>query len=159
MAMDIFSGANLQVEVGTNTDSTTPATDFEVIPEVNTFTTSGFESVVISVKTFNSAYDRKLLGTKSIPDISLAVNYLPDNAVHQKLEQLADQQARCQIKLSYFDDATKSEGFYVTYVCFVSSTTIGGDKDEVVTKTFTLAVDGEAVDSGLIAADAGTGSE
>ncbi|WP_415839002.1 hypothetical protein, partial [Pluralibacter gergoviae] len=109
---------------------------------VNTFTTSGFESTVISVKTFNSAYDRKLLGTKSIPDISLAVNYLADNAVHQKLEQLADEQKRCQIKLSYFEDSSEETGFYVIYTCFVSSTTIGGDKDEVVTKTFTLAVDG-----------------
>lgn len=149
MAMDIFAGANLKVEVGTSA-GTTVATDFQEVPEVNTFTTSGFESTVISVKTFNSAYDRKLLGTKSIPDISLAVNYLADNAVHKKLEQLADEQKRCQIKLSYFEDSSKETGFYVIYTCFVSSTTIGGDKDEVVTKTFTLAVDGAAIDSGII---------
>lgn len=149
MAMDIFSGANIMVEVGTSAGKAI-ATDFVEVPEVNTFTTSGFESTVISVKTFNSAYDRKLLGTKSIPDISLAVNYLPDNAVHQKLEQLADDQKRCQIKLSYFEDATQDTGFYVIYTCFVSSTTIGGEKDEVVTKTFTLAVDGGALDQGLI---------
>ncbi|HBB8555077.1 TPA: hypothetical protein J4Z50_001679 [Escherichia coli] len=153
MAMDIFSGANITVEVGSS--GSTVATDFAEVPEVNTFTTSGFESTVISVKTFNSAYDRKLLGTKSIPDISLAVNYLADNTVHQKLEQLADDQKRCQIKLSYFEDATKDNGFYVVYTCFVSSTTIGGDKDEVVTKTFTLAVDGAAIDSGLITAGTG----
>ncbi|ENV4137239.1 phage tail tube protein [Escherichia coli] len=149
MAMDIFSGANIRVEVGTSAGKAI-ATDFVEVPEVNTFTTSGFESTVISVKTFNSAYDRKLLGTKSIPDISLAVNYLPDNAVHQKLEQMADDQKRCQIKLSYFEDATQENGFYVIYTCFVSSTTIGGEKDEVVSKTFTLAVDGGALDQGLI---------
>lgn len=148
MAMDIFSGANIKVEVGSA--GATVATDFVEVPEVNTFTTSGFESTVISVKTFNTAYDRKLLGTKSIPDISLAVNYLPDNATHQKLEDLADTQKRCQIKLSYFENADQDTGFYVVYTCFVSSTTIGGDKDEVVTKTFTLAVDGAAIDSGLI---------
>lgn len=149
MAMDIFSGANIKVEVGTSAGKAI-ATDFVEVPEVNTFTTSGFESTVISVKTFNSAYDRKLLGTKSIPDINLAVNYLPDNSVHQKMEQLADDQKRCQIKLSYFEDATQDTGFYVIYTCFVSSTTIGGEKDEVVTKTFTLAVDGGALDQGLI---------
>ncbi|WP_318389589.1 phage tail tube protein [Enterobacter sp.] len=149
MAMDLFSGANIKVEVGTSAGKAI-ATDFVEVPEVNTFTTSGFESTVISVKTFNSAYDRKLLGTKSIPDINLAVNYLPDNAVHQKMEQLADDQKRCQIKLSYFEDATQDTGFYVIYTCFVSSTTIGGEKDEVVSKTFTLAVDGGALDQGLI---------
>lgn len=149
MAMDIFSGANIKVEVGTSAGSAV-ATDFVEVPEVNTFTTSGFESTVISVKTFNTAYDRKLLGTKSIPDITLAVNYLPDNEVHQKLEDLADSQKRCQIKLSYFENADQDTGFYVIYTCFVSSTTISGDKDEVVTKTFTLAVDGAAIDSGLV---------
>ncbi|MDF2784215.1 MAG: hypothetical protein K0S95_750 [Pantoea eucrina] len=148
MAMDIFSGANLRVEVGTA--GSTIATDFVAVPEVNTFTTSGFESAVVSVKTFNSAYDRKLLGTKSIPDITMAVNYLPDDAVHMKLEKLAEEQKRCQIKLSYFTDATHTEGFYVVYQCFVSTTTIGGDKDEVVTKSFNLAVDGAPVDSGII---------
>jgi len=154
MAMDIFSGANLKVEVGTHTAGAV-ATDFVEVPEVNTFTTSGFESTVINVKTFNSAYDRKLLGTKSIPDISLAVNYLPDNAVHQKLEQLADDQKRCQVKLTYYSDATKNDGFYVVYTCFVSASTIGGEKDEVVSKTFTLAVDGGAIDQGLISTGTG----
>lgn len=148
--MDIFAGANLQVEVGTSNGTSTPATDFVVVPEVNTFTASGFESTVITVKTFNSAYDRKLLGTKSIPDISLAVNYIATNEVHQKLEKLADDQKRCQIKLSYYEDATRTTGFYVIYTCFVSSTTLGGDKTEVISKTFTLAVDGGAIDSGVL---------
>ncbi|ELO0973799.1 phage tail tube protein [Raoultella ornithinolytica] len=149
MAMDIFSGANLVVSVGTSAGSTV-ATDFKPIPEVASFATSGFESVVIDVVTFNSAYNRKLLGTKSIPDIELTVNYLPDDAVHQQLETLADSQRRCQVKIEYFTDASHAEGFYVIYTAFVSSTTIAGDKDEVVTKAFTLAVDGGALESGLL---------
>lgn len=147
--MDIMSGANLKVEVGTSAGNVL-ATDFKEVPEVSSFTTSGFESVVIDVKTFNSAYNRKLLGTKSIPDIELSVNYLADNVVHQQLETLADEQKRCQIRLSYYSDATKTTGFYVVYTCFVSSTTIDGDKDEVVTKAFNLAVDGAAVESGTL---------
>ncbi|ENC3733712.1 hypothetical protein ABJW07_001188 [Shigella sonnei] len=149
MPMDIFSGANLKVEVGTSA-GTTLATDFKEVPEVASFTTSGFESVVIDVVTFNSAYNRKLLGTKSIADIELQVNYLPDNEVHQQLETLADEQKRCQIRLSYYNDATETTGFYVVYTCFVSSTTIDGDKDAVVTKSFNLAVDGAAIESGLL---------
>jgi hypothetical protein len=149
MPMDIFSGANLKVEVGTSA-GTTLATDFKEVPEVASFTTSGFESVVIDVVTFNSAYNRKLLGTKSIPDIELQVNYLADNEVHQQLETLADEQKRCQIRLSYYNDATETTGFYVVYTCFVSSTTIDGDKDAVVTKSFNLAVDGAAIESGLL---------
>ncbi len=55
--MDIMSGANLKVEVGTSAGNVL-ATDFKEVPEVASFTTSGFESVVIDVKTFNSAYNR-----------------------------------------------------------------------------------------------------
>ena len=148
MAMDIFSGANLAVSIGTA--GPTVATDFQVVPEVGVFTTSGFESTVIDVVTFNSAYNRKLLGTKSIPDIELTVNYLPDNTVHKLLETLADEQKRCQVKIEYFNDSTHTDGFYVIYTCFVTSTTLAGDKDAVVTKAFNLAVDGASIQAGIL---------
>lgn len=146
--MDIFAGSHLKVEVGTAAAAL--ATDFVEVPEVATFTTSGFESTVIDVVTFNSAYNRKLLGTKSVPDINLTVNLLADNTVHQKLEQLADERKRCQIRLSYYEDATHTTGFYVVYTCFVSSSSIDGDKDAVVTKVFNLAVDGGPLQSGIL---------
>ena len=148
MAMDIFNGMYIKVEVGSAGSAL--ATDFVEVPEVATFTTSGFESTVTTVKTFNSAYDRKIPGTKNVPDISLEVSYLPDNEVHQKLEQLAEEQKRCQIKLSYFEYEDQETGFYVVYQCFVSSTTISGDKDEIIKKTYKLAVDGGEKDKGLI---------
>ena len=148
MAMDIFNGMYIKVEVGSA--GSTVATDFVEVPEVASFTASGFESTVITVKTFNSAYDRKILGTKNVPDITLDVNYLPDNEVHQKLEQLAELRKRCQIKLSYFEYEDQETGFYVVYQCLVSSDTISADKDEVLKKTFTLVVDGGAKDSGII---------
>lgn len=155
---DIMNGANISVELGTHTGGTTVATDFVEIPEVNTFTVSGFESTIVTVKTFNSAFDRKLLGTKNTPDISLAVNYIPGDEVQSKLEALAASQTRCQIKLSYFDSADKDHGFYNTYVCFVSQSALSGDKDAVIAKTFTLAVDGDVIDAGIIEPDTSAGS-
>lgn len=150
MAMSIMTGANLKVELGTYTaGSSTAAADFQEIPEVATFATSGFESTVIDVVTYNSAYNRKLLGTKSIPDIELTVNYLADNTVHQKLERLADDQVRTQVKITYYENATRTTGFFVIYNAFVSSNLIAGSKDEVVTKAFTLAVDGGPIQSGI----------
>ncbi|HHC4894359.1 TPA: hypothetical protein ACN6Y1_003026 [Escherichia albertii] len=65
MAFDIFAGANVTVEVGTYTaGSTTPATDFEIIPELGAFPTMGASSVVVDVVTFNSVFNRKLLRHK-----------------------------------------------------------------------------------------------
>ncbi|EHZ4758038.1 TPA: phage tail tube protein [Escherichia coli] len=150
MAFSIMTGANLKVELGTYTaGSSTAATDFQEIPEVATFATSGFESTVIAVTTYNSSYNRKLLGTKSVPDCELTVNYLADNAVHQKLEQLADDQVRTQVKITYYENATRTTGFFVIYNAFVSSNLIAGSKDEVVTKAFTLAIDGGPIQSGI----------
>ncbi len=149
MAFNIFSGANLKVEYST-TDGNTVATDFEVIPEVGSFATSGFESTIIDVVTFNSPFNRKLLGTKSVPDISLEVNWLPDDEVHLMLDKAADDQTRGQVRISYFEDATHTTGYYIVYNVFVSSATTSGDKDQVVKKAFTLAVDQGSVGQGVL---------
>ncbi|CAH6081978.1 TPA: hypothetical protein OT044_000452 [Citrobacter koseri] len=150
-AFDIFSGANLQVEVGTHTPgSTTPATDFVVIPEIAAFPTVGAENVVIDVVTYNNAYNRKLLGTKSVPDITLSVNYQPDNAVHQKLLQLEESQTRAQFKITYYENATHTNAYSITYVAFVSSSVTSGDKDEVVKRDFVLSVDGGPIATEII---------
>ncbi|WP_313104214.1 hypothetical protein [Pseudescherichia vulneris] len=148
MAMDIFSGTHFRVSVGSA--GTSVATDFQEVPEVAAFITSGFESATIDVVSFNSAFNRKLLGTKSVQDRDLKINFVPDNVIHQKLEQLAKDQKRCQIKLEYFTDETQTEGFYEVFHCFLGSSTTEGDKDQVVTKTFKLVADGGEIDSGLL---------
>ncbi|WP_445663093.1 hypothetical protein [Enterobacter soli] len=151
MALDIQSGANLQVEIGTPVSGGTGvATDFQVIPSIAAFTTSGFESTVITVKSFDNEYDRKILGGKNIPDISLQVNYISESPAHILMDTMADEQKKVQIKLSYFDSPTRDGGFFVIYNGFLSSTTLAGDKDQVVVKTYTLAVDGGAINAGLI---------
>lgn len=152
MAMDIFSGAILSVEVGTHTaGSNTPATDFKEVPEIGSFPTIGAENTVIDVVEFNNKYNRKLIGSKSVPDITLTVHYLPDNEVHALLLQLEDEQKRAQFKITYFEDQTKASGYSVTYVGFVSSSVTSGDKDEVVNRDFVIAVDGGPIETKIIA--------
>ncbi|EMG2256386.1 TPA: hypothetical protein ME558_004816 [Klebsiella pneumoniae] len=148
MAMDIFSGSNIKVSVGSV--GTTVATDFKEIPSLAAFANSGFESTVIDVVVFNASYNRKLLGTKSIPTVELSVHWIPDNEVHQQLETLADQQKRCQVKIEYFDDATHTTGAFVVYNAFIATASVSGDQNETVKKAFNIEVDGGPVDSGLI---------
>lgn len=148
MAMSIFSGANLLVEIGTA--GTTESATFTEVPEIATFATSGGTSTVIDVVTFNSIYNRKLLGTKSVPDININVNYLPDDPTHAQMVLASENQTRIQLKLSYFQDAAKTNGFYVVYNGFISSDALAGDKDAVVTREFTFAVDGGSVATALI---------
>ncbi|MGC1010315.1 phage tail tube protein [Pantoea agglomerans] len=150
MAMDIFAGANLGVSIGTA--GSTESVTWTEVPEIATFATSGGTSTVIEVTTFNQLYNRKLLGSKAVPDISISVNWIPDNAVHQQLVTASDNQTRIQVKLEYFQDATRTTGYYVVYNAFVSADTLSGGKDEVVVKEFTLAIDGGPVAASVIAA-------
>lgn len=82
-------------------------------------------------------------------DITMIINYIPSDPIHQKLLALADSQKRAVFKVSYFDDAEHTNGYYETYVAFVSSTATNGDKDQVVTRDIVLAVTGGAIDSGI----------
>lgn len=151
MAMDIFAGANLTVELGSA--GSVVATDFQEVPEVGVFPTSGSESAVIDVKTFNSVYNRKLVGTKSIADIELTVNWIPDNAVHQKLLAASENQTRVQVRITYYENALKTTGYSVVYNGFISKDSVAGDKDSVVTRAFTLSVDGAAVKTTVLAGE------
>jgi len=148
MAMDIFAGSHIKAFVGTN--GTTVATDFKEIPELSSFVAGSTESTVISVVTYNQSFNRTLLGTQSIPNIDLSVNLLPDNEVHQLLQQHAKDQTRVQVKIEIYENVTMTTGFYDVYRTFVSTTTVAGSKDEVVTMTFTLAIDGAPLESGLL---------
>ncbi|EFB5156771.1 hypothetical protein IM093_003221 [Escherichia coli] len=151
---NIFSGANLSVEVGSyEIDSVTGKvkipTDFKEVPHIASFPQVGFESTIIDVVVYNSAYNEKLLGTKSVPAITMNINYIPSDPIHQKLLALADSQKRAVFKVSYFDDPEHTNGYYETYVAFVSSTSTNGDKDQVVTRDIVLAVSGGSIDSGI----------
>lgn len=151
---NIFSGANLSVEVGSyEIDSVTGKvkipTDFKEVPHIASFPQVGFESTIIDVVVYNSAYNEKLLGTKSVPAITMNINYIPSDPIHQKLLALADSQKRAVFKVSYFDDPEHTNGYYETYVTFVSSTSTNGDKDQAVTRDIVLAVTGGSIDSGI----------
>ncbi len=82
--MNIFAGTYLKVEVSPTAGSTV-ATDFKEVPEVADFTVSGLESTVIDVVTYNSKWNRTLLGTMKVPNIELKVNNLQDDEVQEQL--------------------------------------------------------------------------
>ncbi|WP_258316520.1 hypothetical protein [Klebsiella variicola] len=149
MAMNIFTGTYLKVEVST-TAGNTVATDYKEVPEVADFTVSGLESTVVDVVTYNSKWNRTLLGTMKVPQIDLKVNVLPDDEVQTDLADWALGQKRFQVRISYFDDDTYTEGFYVVYNVFASTANLAGSKDEVLTRTFSLVVDGAPVKEGLL---------
>lgn len=149
MAMDIFTGSNLKVEYSLTAGST-PATDFTEVPEINTFPAVSMSNAVVEVTEFNSVYQRKLSGSKTIDDVSVSVNYIPDNEAHMALEQACNDQTRIQMKFSYFENATQTTGYFMILNGFITNNSLSSDKDTVMSKTFSFSVDGAPVDSGLI---------
>ncbi|ECD3897889.1 hypothetical protein E0U70_20135 [Salmonella enterica subsp. enterica serovar Gloucester] len=149
MAMDIFTGSNIRAEYSLSAGSTV-ATDLTEIPELNTFTNISMSNAVVDVVEFNSLYNRKLSGSKTVDTISIGVNWVPDCEAHMALEQACNDQARIQIKFSYFENATQDTGYYIVFNGFITNNSISSDKDTVVSKTFSFDTDGAPVDSGLI---------
>ena len=146
--MDIFTGTYFTVGIGTA--GATQAATFTNIPEVAAFPSTGSTATVVEVVSFNTSYNRKLVGSKTTADVTLQVNWMPDNAPQQQLVTAFENGTRIQLKFSYFTDATKTAGSYVVYNGFISEKKIEGDRDKVVNLTMTFACDGAPVAQGLL---------
>ncbi|EHI3273295.1 hypothetical protein J9089_003256 [Salmonella enterica] len=143
---DIFSGGLVGLFLHddvTNKDLKSEA--YVEIPECAAFPETGIERNTIDVPNFSNAYNRKLVGRMSVPDIELSVNYMPGNEAHEKLIKAAEDGKRIQIKICYYVDATKTSGIQIAYNGFLSKTTLTGGEDAVVGRSFTFAVDGAPV--------------
>jgi len=146
--MGIFTGTNITVGIGTA--GATVATTFTSIPEIAAFPGTGSSATVIDVVSFDTSVNRKLVGSKTNADVTLQVNWIPDNAVHQQLVTAFENQTRIQLKFSYFTDATKTSGSYVVYNGYITEKKIEGDRDKVINLTMNFACDGAFVAQGVL---------
>lgn len=147
--MDIFSGSNAKVEIGSA--GTSVATDFVELKYLTSFPAAvGGTNTVISVKIIGETYERKLIGGKSMADIDLEVAWVPDDAMHQKLADYSTSQKPLQIKFSYFQDATQEEGFYTVLQGYISGDKLSGDNDKQISRTYTFSPSGAPIEQGLI---------
>lgn len=146
MPMDVFTGSNLTVSIGAA--GSVVATTLTPIPEIAAFPGTGSTATVIEVVSFNTSYNRKLVGSKTNADVTLQVNWLPDNAVHKQLTDAYENGTRIQLKFQYFTDALKTIGSMVVYNGFITEKKIESDRDKVVNLTLNFACDGAPVAQG-----------
>ncbi|EHD3012251.1 hypothetical protein Q9K85_002798 [Escherichia coli] len=143
---DIFSGGLVGLFLHDDIENKDLESDaYQEIPECAAFPETGVERSTIDVPNFSGAYNRKLVGRMSVPDIELSINYMPGNEVHEKLIKATEDGKRVQLKISYYVDATKKSGIQIAYNGFLSKTTMTGGEDAVVGRTFTFVVDGAPV--------------
>ena len=141
---DIFTGGLVSLFYHADTTNTALNHEgYEEIKECAGFPETAIERGTVEVKSFSSQYNRKLVGKLNVPDLTLTVNYIPGDAVHEKLIKAAEDGTRIQIKVEYYVDAAKQTGIRTACNGFISKVAMNGGDEEVVTKEFTFAVDGK----------------
>lgn len=148
----IFVGNNVTVEIADAPAGGGQATTFTPVEEVAAFpAAAGAESTVVSVNTFGKQYAQKLLGSRSVPDLTLSVNWKPGAVGQEKLVTAAANQTLVQVKVTYFQNITdKTTGYYTIVNGYISSDVVGGDFDAVATREFVLSVTGAPVAVGEV---------
>lgn len=111
---------------------------FDTIPEVKSFTGPGGSATVIDVTDLQSVAKEKRMGLPDEGQLSLTINYIPDNAVHMGLR--ADRAARTSVDFRiYFTDTL---GTVWDFSAFVTGFSVSGAVDGVVEATVTLEITG-----------------
>ncbi|ESM33132.1 hypothetical protein C3397_26385 [Enterobacter cloacae complex sp. ECNIH16] len=149
----IFVGNNVKVEIATAPTGGGQATTFTVVEEVGAFpSAAGAESNVVSVNTFGQQYAKKLLGSRSVPDLTLTVNWKPGAVGQEMLAAAAAAQTLIQVKVTYFQKIDDQDGaaYYSIVNGYVSSDVVNGDFDGVVTRDFVVSVTGAPIAVGEV---------
>jgi hypothetical protein len=106
----------------------------------------------VSVNTFGQQYAKKLLGSRSVPDLTLTVNWKPGAVGQEMLAAAAAAQTLIQVKVTYFQKIDDQDGaaYYSIVNGYVSSDVVNGDFDGVVTRDFVVSVTGAPIAVGEV---------
>ncbi|ELN4240727.1 hypothetical protein R2W49_004190 [Klebsiella variicola] len=149
----IFIGNNVKVEIAEAPANGGQATTFTVVEEVAAFpAAAGAESNVVSVNTFGQQYAKKLLGSRSVPDLTLTVNWKPGATGQEMLAAAAASNKLMQVKVTYFQNIADedSPAYYSVVNGYISSDVVNGDFDVVVTRDFVVSVAGGPIAVGEV---------
>lgn len=149
---NVFTGNGFKLFYNTDTGNKLPDTyqntkieSLAAMPDVT------FNNDVSTVEVYDSSFSTKLLGDRSINDIEIVVNYIPDNPSHVFLDNVVETQQEFQLIIQY---QTDEEGMidYSIINGQLSAKQITGDKDEVVRATYTFSPSEVAIRSARAAA-------
>ncbi|EMO5716204.1 tail fiber domain-containing protein [Enterobacter bugandensis] len=136
---DIFTGNGLSVQYNPDTGNRSPqGVDNVVITEINTFPTLSIKSETNNFETYDNNYKTVLLSDKAVDPFQIVVNYLPDDSTHQFLDEMAETQTDFQIIIQYQLNMDTSTITFAIVNGYITSTQLSGDKDSVVTKSYTF---------------------
>lgn len=134
---DIYTGLNFKLYVNSDTGNTSPqGAGNLLINEIAAFPVLKINSSTQSIETYDSEYETKLMAEQGIDPFSIVVNYIPGDESHQYLDQMAESGQEFQVVLNY----RQSEGTidYAIVNGSITASMVNGDKDSVLTKTYTF---------------------
>ncbi|MCU4029043.1 hypothetical protein [Enterobacter roggenkampii] len=136
---DIFTGKGLTLQYNTDTGNRSPQGVGNItVNEVNTFPILTIHSETNTFDTYDSEYNSVLLSDKSVEPFQIVVNYLPDDSTHMYLDEMADTQGIFQCIIQYELNMDESTITYAIVNGYITGTQLSGDKDSVVTKSYTF---------------------
>lgn len=136
---DIFSGKGLTLQYNTDTGNRSPQGIGNVtINNVTEFPALTIQSETNNFETYDNEYKTVLLSDKSVEPFDIVVAYLPDDPTHQFLDEIAELQTVFQVIIQYQLDLEESQITYAIVNGYVTGTQLSGDKDQVVTKSYSF---------------------
>ncbi|WP_152064248.1 tail fiber domain-containing protein [Escherichia coli] len=164
MADQIFTGSGFKLFYNDDTANRIPDNaGNELVNELAAMPSFGIDSQVQTIEVYNSEFSEKLLAEQNVNNVDIVVNYVPDCTAHAFLDQATEDQTEFQLTLQYA--VTDGIISYSMVNGMISSARLAGDKDAVVTKTYTftptdvLVRDGQApLSTGLVVGSYGVGS-
>lgn len=137
---DIFSGGSFKLYYNKDIGNSSPQGLGNVlINELAAMPVLEFDSSVQSYETYDSTHTTKLMGSQDIKPIDIVVNYIPDDPTHMYLDSIEGKNIETQLVLIYRDDSTID---YAILNGVINASSISGDKDSVVTKTYNFTPTG-----------------
>lgn len=133
---DIFTGNGLKLYYNTDLGNLIPDNYKNVqVAALAAMPSVTFNSETNKLEVYDSDYSTLIVGGKTVGDLEIVVNYIPDNETHMFLDAAAKNQTEFQLIIEY---QTDQEGMidYSILNGAISSFSLSGDKDAVVQKTY-----------------------
>lgn len=124
-------------------DGTGSPETFTVIPEVISFDGPGGSGNVIDVTDLSSLAKEKRMGLHDEGQLTLEINYIPDNTVHADLRSDRENRTLRNFQIVFTDTSDTTFDF----AAFVTGFSISGGVDGVVTASVTLEISGAITES------------
>lgn len=134
---NIFTGNKFKLFYNTDTGNRIPDNPTNVqVDELSAMPTLTIRSSVQTIETYDSDYVEKLLSEQDVSNIDIQVNYIATDASHKFLDAAAESQETFQLILQYVLEDNQLS--YSTVNGSIAKTSLTGDKDSVVTKTYSF---------------------